>query len=235
MAGSGKTCVIKALIELCEQKKESHWLIVVAPTSSAAALSGGSTYHYMFGISQDHVSSAIQLAQVKTQLQGVDYVFIDEVSMLCCCDMYLISARLAQVMNNPENPFEWMNMIFAGDFAQLPPAIGGENASLYSHTVGINAKTTHSQEAAMGKALWHQITTVVVLHQNMQQKNESAKDIKFRTALSSMRYKACTQADIAFLNTLVSSKLKEQSHITQQEFRNVSIITALNSQKDEIN
>ena len=235
MAGSGKTRVIKALLELFKQKKESHRMVVVAPTGSAAALLGGSTYHYMFGISQDSTSSAIQMAHVKTRLQGVDYVFMDEVSMLSCRDMYLISARLAQIMNNPESPFGAINMIFAGDFAQLPPAIGGENASLYSRTIGINAKTTHSQEAAMGKALWHQITTVVVLHQNMRQKNETAEDIKFRTALSNMRYKACTQEDIAFLNTLVSSKLKGRSHITQQEFRNVSIITALNSQKDEIN
>jgi hypothetical protein len=235
MAGTGKTCVIKAITEFFKQKKESHRLVVVAPTGNAASLLGGSTYHYMFGISQDHASSAIQMAQVKTRLQGVDYVFMDEVSMLCCRDMYLISARLAQIMNNPESPFGGINMIFAGDFAQLPPAIGGENASLYSHTVGINTKTTHSQEAAMGKALWHQITTVVILHQNMRQRHESAEDTKFRTALSNMRYKACTQADIAFLNTLVSSKLKGRSHITQQEFRNVSIITALNCQKDEIN
>ena len=87
----------------------------------------------------------------------------------------------------------------------------------------------------MGKALWHQITTIVILWQNMRQKYESAEDTKFHTALSNMRYKACTQADIVFLNTLVSSKTKGRSHITQQEFRNVSIITALNCQKDEIN
>jgi hypothetical protein len=235
MAGTGKTQVIKALTEFFNQKKESHRLVIVAPTGSVAALLGGSTYHYMFGISQDHASSTIQIAQVKTRLQGVDYVFMGEVSMLCCCNMYLISARLAQIMNNPESPFGGINMIFAGDFAQLPPAIGGENASLYSQTVGLNAKSIHAQESAMGKALWHQMTNVVILHQNMRQKNESAEDTKFHTALSNMRYKACTQADIAFLNTLVSSKLKGRSHITEPQFRSVSIITALNSQKDEIN
>ena len=50
-----------------------------------------------------------------------------------------------------------------------------------------------------------------------------------------MWFKACTHADIAFLNTLVSNKAKGRSHVSQKEFRNVSIITALNSQKDEIN
>jgi hypothetical protein len=63
---------------------------------------------------------------------------MDEVSMLSCKDIYRISERLARVMNNTEEPFGGLNMIFAGDFAQLPPAIGQEHASLYSRTVGSN-------------------------------------------------------------------------------------------------
>jgi hypothetical protein len=236
MAGTGKTRVLEALIELFTLKKESHRLVVVAPTGSAAALLGGSTYHYMFGINSDgEKTSATQLAQVKTRLQGVDYVFMDEVSMLCCRDMYLISARLAQINNNPQCPFGGLDMIFAGDFAQLPPAIGQENASLYSRTVGINPKSLYDQEAAMGKALWHQVTTVVILRKNMRQKNESPEDTKFRTALENMRYKACTPADIAFLNSRVSSPQQGKPNIRQKQFRNVSIITALNAHKDEIN
>ena len=89
--------------------------------------------------------------------------------MLSCRDMYLISSRLARVMNNLDSPFGGMNMIFAGDFAQLPPVIGCEHASLYSRTVGKNATSLRDQEAAIGKALWHQVTTVVILHQNMRQ------------------------------------------------------------------
>jgi hypothetical protein len=52
--------------------------------------------------------------------------------MLSCKDMYLISARLARISNKLDMPFGSVNMIFAGDFVQLPPAIGGEHASLYS-------------------------------------------------------------------------------------------------------
>ena len=143
MGGTGKTQVFKALIEFFKCKNESHKFIVVAPTGSAAALLGGSTYHYMFGINDmtEHVS-AIQLAQVKQRLQGVSFIFMDEVSMLFCRDMYRISERLANVMNNAEQPFGGLNMIFAGDFAQLPPAIGQENASLYSRFIGRNS-TSH--------------------------------------------------------------------------------------------
>ena len=92
MAGTGKTQVLLALQQFFAYKNEMHWLVLVAPTGSAAALLGGSTYHYMFGIDSDgHKSTGAQLAQIKSRLQGVDYVFVDEVSMLSCCDMYKIS------------------------------------------------------------------------------------------------------------------------------------------------
>ena len=61
---------------------------------------------------------------------------MDEFSMLSCHDMYRISAQLCKVMNEPSIPFGGLNMLFAGDFAQLPPPVGGENISLYSRTVG---------------------------------------------------------------------------------------------------
>ena len=190
----------------------------------------------MFGInSEGEQTSATQLAQVKSRLQGVDYVFMDEVSMLCCRDMYLISAQLARINNNPQSPFSGLNVIFAGDFAQLPPAIGQENASLYSRTIAINPKSLYDQEAAMGKALWHQVTTVVILWKNMRQKNESPEDTKFCAALENMRYKACTPTDIAFLNSCVSSLGQGKPNVMHKQFRNVSIITALNAHKDEIN
>ena len=91
------------------------------------------------------------------------------------------------------------------------------------------------QEAAIGKALWHQVTTIVILCQNMRQRSQSAEDAKFQEALANMRYKACTPADIAFLRSRVSSELPGRSNINEKQFRNVSIITTFNSQKDEIN
>ncbi|KDR76763.1 hypothetical protein GALMADRAFT_66895 [Galerina marginata CBS 339.88] len=50
-----------------------------------------------------------------------------------------------------------------------------------------------------------------------------------------MRYKACTPEDISFLRTLVSSNLPGRSSVCDDKFRDVSIITARNLHKDEIN
>jgi hypothetical protein len=95
--------------------------------------------------------------------------------------------------------------------------------------------TVQGQEAAIGKALWHQVTTVVILRKNMRQRTQSEKDAKLRTALENMRYAACTPEDIMFLKTRIAGRRSDQPKLSNKEFRNVSIITALNAQKDRIN
>lgn len=78
-------------------------------------------------------------------------------------------------------------MVFSSDFAQLPPAVGGEHVSLYSRSIGNLSTDMKSQEEAVGKALWHQITTIVILCENMQQNKQSTEDAKLRAALEQTR------------------------------------------------
>ncbi|EPT00508.1 hypothetical protein FOMPIDRAFT_65598 [Fomitopsis schrenkii] len=112
-------------------------------------------------------------------------------------------------------------MIFAGDFAQLEPP--GSGYSLFSSKVTSTRHTAGSwrqQEASLGKATWHQVTTVVILWQNMRQKSQTPEDAKFRKLLENLRYKACTMAD---------------PHLYDPNFRNVSMILSYNSHRDRIN
>ena len=234
MGGTGKSQVLKALSHFFELRREANRFVIVAPTGTAASLLGGSTYHYMFGINE-HSGTLSNFAKVLSRLSGVDYVFFDEVSMLSARDLYRISYQLAHTFNKPEAPFGGMNMVFCGDFAQLPPVPGGESKSLYSRTIGALGTSLASQEEAIGKALWHQITTVVILRQNMRQRTQSKQDGQLRTALENMRYKSCTPADIDFLYSRVSSTLPGRASVTDASFMGVPIITALNIHKDEIN
>ena len=87
---------------------------------------------------------------------------------MSCQDLYKISAQLAKVLQVFDLLFGGINIIFAGNFAQLPP-VGG--ISLYSGTVGTQIQAGSKpvqQETVIGKTLWHQITTVVILRENMR-------------------------------------------------------------------
>ncbi|KAJ7083509.1 hypothetical protein C8R43DRAFT_909494 [Mycena crocata] len=50
-----------------------------------------------------------------------------------------------------------------------------------------------------------------------------------------MRYGACTEADIAYLESRTVSKRPGHPNFKDPRFRNISVITGLNSQKDKIN
>ncbi|KAF5330095.1 hypothetical protein D9758_018667 [Tetrapyrgos nigripes] len=228
MTGTGKTQVLKTLREFFKERDESHCMIVVAPTGTAAALIQGSTYHSIFGINSSEEGEfwKTSLSQICSRLSGVNYVFLDEVSMLSCKDMYKISA------NQPLLSFGGMNMIFAGDFVQLPPAMGGESVSLYSHIIGSNSS---DQQASIGKYLWHQVNTVVLLRKNCRQTGKSDQDNKFRQALENMRYKNCTTEDISFLRSLISDPSNDSRSIDNPRFRNTSIILTYNKHKDVAN
>ncbi|KAK0215689.1 hypothetical protein IW262DRAFT_1277721 [Armillaria fumosa] len=101
MGGTGKSQVLKALIEFFKQRQESGRLVCVAPTGTAAAIVKESTYHFTFGINEFTESELSKkgMAEVKTRLMGVEYVFLDEVSMLLCSDLFKISSRLAACLN----------------------------------------------------------------------------------------------------------------------------------------
>jgi PIF1-like helicase len=232
MGGTGKTQVIKALSAFFEARNESHRFIIVVPTGTAAVLLGESMYHSMFGINERMSSNKIE--NIKAKPNSIEYVFFNEVSMLSARDLHRINAQLAKVFDIAEIPFGGLNMVFSGNFGQLPPTIRGKHVSLYSRTIGTVCTNKKSQEV-IEKALWHQITTVVILRQNMRQSKQSTEDTMMRTALENLRYKGCTPVDINFWRTKISSSLPDRSLICDKDFRDVSIITGTNLQKDKIN
>src|SRR6202050_574134 len=75
----------------------------------------------------------------------------------------------------------------------------------------------------------------MILHQNMRQARQCVIDTQLRTALENMRYKACTPSDIAFLRTRIAGRGPNDPKLAQKSFRNVSVITAQNAQRDKIN
>ncbi|KAF8581504.1 hypothetical protein K439DRAFT_1647894 [Ramaria rubella] len=119
-----------------------------------------------------------------------------------------------------------MNIILAGDFAHLPPI---SQYTLYSGSIGtkkLQGVTSEIQEATIGKAAWHQFTTVTT---------QSTEDGKLRRALQNMRYKACTNADISFLRTLVGGRPANKVKLNQARFCNISVIVGPNAHRDKYN
>ena len=104
-AGTGKSYLVNRIIdELKSQKK--HYL-GFSPTNKGARIINGNTIHSIYF---KYKSCKRKLIET---MQNIDYLFIDEVSMMIK-DFYSLFSLIKKT-------FPHMKFIIAGDFGQLPP------------------------------------------------------------------------------------------------------------------
>ncbi|KAJ7123846.1 PIF1-like helicase-domain-containing protein, partial [Mycena crocata] len=110
MGGSGKSAVFRAIMDFFIARKEEYRFMVVAPTGATAALLKGSTYHSVFRIPRERRSrnsddldgipnDATSVAAINERLQGVEYVLLDEISMVSCEDLQILASQAAKARN----------------------------------------------------------------------------------------------------------------------------------------
>jgi hypothetical protein len=109
---------------------------------------------------------------MQSMWDGVDYLLIDELSMIGCEMLQKVSRALTEA-KGVTTAFGGVNMIFAGDFAQLPP-IGDTRLYKDINTASIAAAATNrAQGKTLGRLLWLSVETVVMLHETMRQSGDA--------------------------------------------------------------
>ena len=129
--GTGKSRVIQALTDFFKQRGESRRLRLASFTGAAAKNIGGTTLHTALCLSPTgkNTTGTKTQADLVAMWDGVDHLLVDEVSMIGCSMMADIHDALVNATGCTD-PFGGINVIFAGDFAQLPP-VG--DTKLYMH------------------------------------------------------------------------------------------------------
>jgi hypothetical protein len=241
--GTGKSRVIHALQDFFSLRSQDRRFRLVAYTGVAARNINGMTLHSALCISQRSSKSA----QAKTRRdlvamwEGVDYLFIDEVSMVGCAFLLQISQALTEAKGNTE-PFGGVNVIFAGDFAQLPP-VGEKRLYATINTSSESASGKKGQRDIMGKLLWLSVKIVVNLKRNERvrrklneitgefERDEKAEN--FVALLGRLREGRCTDDDFELLNSRLITRIRPDWD--DPLLRNVPIIVPNNELKDALN
>jgi hypothetical protein len=227
--GTGKSRVITALKEFFNRRNQSRRFRLSSYTGVAAKNISGMTLHTALYLNQRKTKgiSGNTRRDLIAMWEGVHYLFIDEVSMIGCRLLLKISQALNDAKQN-ESPFGGINIIFAGDFTQLPPV--GET-KLFSHINTHNITTKQGQDNVFGKLLWLSVKTVVILTEIMRQHGSENK--RFIELLNRLRQGTCTHTDFDLLN----SRLLKKTHIfdATEDWRNVPIIVSNNECKDALN
>lgn len=125
-AGSGKTTIIKRFIELIDAQFDGCFNIeVTASTGLAASLINGKTIHSWSGLRvldkpYNPKDKDIKLFSVWDKIKYTDVLIIDEISMLPAYYLDNVDAVCKKVKRN-NKPFGGIQVVFLGDFLQLPP------------------------------------------------------------------------------------------------------------------
>lgn len=227
--GTGKSRVIKALKDFFDRRNESRRFRLSSFTGVAARNISGMTLHAAcsIGLRSRGTGRGRSHRDLVTMWDGVDYLFIDEVSMISCNFLTTISESLCEAKGRT-SAFGGVNVIFAGDFAQLPPV--GE-ARLYSRLKTSGAGRIAGQKAVFGKLLWLSVRTVVILTQIMRQSGDGSAP--FVELLGRLREGKCTQGDFEMLNTRLIENAKPDW--SDPNWRDVPLIVRNNAEKDAVN
>lgn len=131
-AGSGKTFLLTKYIGYLKENNVA--VAVTASTGIAATHIGGRTIHSWcgMGIEEDMTPEQLSVLKKKDYLaKSVAFtkvLIIDEISMLGARQLDLVD-RICKMFKEDNRPFGGMQVIFCGDFFQLPPVKrGGRDA-----------------------------------------------------------------------------------------------------------
>ena len=134
-AGTGKTCLIKQIIASAIERKKVYQ--VCALTGCAAILLGcnASTIHSWSGIrlgkgTKDEIYEIVKKSKkVVQKWKKTQILIVDEVSMMSKRLFDILNYVGKRVRQNTYKPFGGIQLVFTGDFYQLPPVSGPEEDS----------------------------------------------------------------------------------------------------------
>ncbi|MFA6269812.1 MAG: helix-turn-helix domain-containing protein [Candidatus Paceibacterota bacterium] len=123
-AGSGKTHILREYINYLRDLNAQ--IGITASTGIAATHMGGTTIHSWSGVgirdnlSKSDIEEIAEKKHIKKNISEAKVLVIDEISMLHHFRLDLIEKIIKKIKNSDE-PFGGMQVVFCGDFFQLPP------------------------------------------------------------------------------------------------------------------
>ena len=125
--GTGKTRLIQFMVDYMNANGRTHQ--VCALTGCAAVLLNckAKTIHSWSGIRlakgnvNDIVNRVIRNRCMAKNWKSIDVLIVDEVSMMSCKMFEILDQIGRAIRKNPGKPFGGIQLIFTGDFFQLPP------------------------------------------------------------------------------------------------------------------
>ena len=228
--GVGKTHVVSEIISFLEGKKKN--IAKLGSTGkSICNINGGQTLHSFLGFG---LCDQLKVEMIQAVTKGkknkrkqrwveIDVLFLEEISMIDPLLLYRTDQVARASRGIIDKPFGGLQLIFCGDFAQLPPVMKrppvDERKMDDIEKLIIKSKLDFAFELPMWKSYFDR---TVILTEIMR-----CKDEEFVAAQSRLRLGVIIDKDVALLRTRIVRKQDSSSSATILFSKNVDI--------DEIN
>lgn len=205
-AGSGKTYVLNEFIS--RARARGRRVAVTATTGLAATHLSGNTIHAWSGIGvRDELPERFHetLSQTRREtIRKTDTLVIDEISMLHDYRLDLIDQLLRNARDD-SRPFGGLQVIFSGDFFQLPP---------------INRADSRSGGFAISSHSWQELSPVICYLDEQHRQDDPA----YAKLLTAMRASQLTPDHLDLLNSrLVTNMATSAGPITELHTTNADV------------
>ncbi|MDO4871870.1 MAG: PIF1 family DEAD/DEAH box helicase [bacterium] len=215
-AGSGKTFTLNQFIRFA--KNEGKKVSVTATTGLAATHLGGNTIHAWSGIGiNDYLPNKFveRLSKARAEIiKSTDILIIDEISMLHDFRLDLIDQICRTVRQNFEKPFGGIQVIFSGDFFQLPP---------------INRAGGREGGFAVHSDVWREMKPIICyLDENYRQNDDDLTEI-----LNAMRSDDLRRRHAEKLLARIDEKPENAENLTELHTTNLDV-DSINLEKLEL-
>ena len=184
VAGTGKSYLINALRNLLQNKCQ-----VSATTEKASYNINGVTIHSLLklpvGLKGFNDFAGQTLCRLQENLNGIDYILIDEYSMLCQSTFGWIDKRCKQATGSHDKILGGKSLTLIGDPGQLPPV--GDKPLYHSKP--------SSDIGEQGYQAYQMFDKVVKLTVNQRVQGNCPEQVQFRELLSRLRKGESTTDD----------------------------------------
>jgi len=123
-AGTGKTYIINEYVKYLKERGIEP--AIVAPTGIAASHIGGKTIHSFFNIGireyidEGYMGWLLRQPFLRARFKELKVLIVDEVSMVSP-ELFFAMDKILRAFKYSGEPFGGVQVIFSGDFFQLPP------------------------------------------------------------------------------------------------------------------
>ena len=201
--GTGKTHIIKAIVKHATENNKVYKVCALTGCAAILLMCGAVTLHAFAGIGlatgsiSEVVEKVIKNRYKRPNWQKIEILIVDEVSMLSLKIFKILDMIARKIKKKPNVPFGGIQIIFSGDFYQLPPV--GDDSD------------PESTQFCFETPLWDE--TFPVRNQIQLTTMFRQTDPKYIKILNNIRVGKITSGTIATLTECVSKKYDTENEL----------------------